>query len=348
MAMQTMNGAQEIEMLVNPPETPDLKRDATGKFLPAETKPAKVVKEDDSEETPEWVTRGRFSQEQHGIVTDVVKRLINKKHAQAKDAEEFAVEQYSEKRVAEQRLQQLESEISALRANATPAKTVEEAKKPVRNTFENDEDYIEAVADWKTEQKFKEREDKAIADREAERIQAITNAAHARIAAARTFVPDFDEVVNAADVNVPGHIAMYMQESDLFAELGYHFAQHGDDLKKISNMPSRTVTDLQRIGVALAKIEGTLKPFGKTTPVVKSKTNGYTPNDDDDDDDGATPSNTGTLPSLKTRASAPIIQPLSSGSDTQVQKRESSMSYDEARANWEKRNRRAFDHRKRH
>ena len=344
MAMQTMNGAQEIDAIINAPPETNLKRDAEGHFITpsADNKPAKVTKEAivEEDESPEWVSRLKISKDQHDGVTEVIKRAINKKHAQAKDAEEFAAEQYNEKMLAERRAESLERELAQFK-NVPAEKAPETVQKPTRALFTDDEAYIEALADWKTEQKFFEREQKAIKEREEATQRVIVTAAHARIAAARLLVSDFDEVVGGADINVPAHIASYMQESDLFAELGYHFAKHADELQKLSDMPVTNPVQAARLGVALSKIESNIKPFAskaKSNPAPTS----------DDDDDGDLPSNTGTIPSLKPRAAAPVIQVLNSSCDSQVEKRDSNMSYDEAKAKWANKNRRNFEVRKRH
>lgn len=355
MVMTVMNGAQEIEALTNPPTETNLKRDAEGRFIspdaPAESADVKETqakaapKDEADDETPEWVSRGKFTKEQHDLVTEVIKRSIGKKHAQAMTAEEFAEQQYNEKVLAERRAQDLEAELRKVRTTPETEKPVEEAKKPERSAFTDDEAYIEALTEWKTEQKFKEREQKALADRDAAAQQAVVAAAHARVDAVRSVVPDFDEVVSAANIIVPPHIGAFMQESELIGEMGYHFAKHPDELQRISDMPTRTMLDLQRIGIALSKIEGKLTPFASSAKEQAKPSNGAKPSDDEIGDE---PSVTGRIPSPKPRAAAPVIQPLNTSSGTQVEKRESAMSYDEARSNWEKRNRRNFDVRKRH
>lgn len=347
MAITVMNGAQEIESIINPPVTPDLKRDAQGKFIsPTAPEPVKEpveAKVEPAEELPEWVTRLKITPDQHKEITEVIKRAIGKKHAQAKEAEEFAQDQYNHATLAERRAEELQRKLDELSAKAEPPKPKEEPKKPERSTFKSDEEWVEAVADWKAEQKFAQREAQQAQEREQIRLQSIKDTAISRVESARKAVDDYDEVVSAADIEVLPHIASYMQESELFAELGYHFAKNPDDLKRLNAMPTRTAVDLQRLGVAIAKIESKIEPFAsKAKPSTGSKP------DIDTDPDGTLPSDTGTLPSPKPRAAAPVIQPLNVGSGTQVEKRESEKSYEEARASWEKRNRRDFSRRSRH
>jgi hypothetical protein len=97
----------------------------------------------------------------------------------------------------------------------------------------------------------------------------------------------------------------YLQESDMFAELGYHFAKHPDELAKLSAMsPTRRL-------VALGKIEGTLSPFA----APKAAKDGDKP---DADPPKAAASTTDGITPSKARSDAPVIKPLSSSSGRAV------------------------------
>lgn len=353
MTVTIMDSKGEIEALLTgkAPVRPEVEADnARGKKAEAksEAKSEKPVEKPSEkpqdkqgdDETPEWVKRLGITPDQHKGITEVIQKAVNKKHGQAKEAEEFAETVYNERVLAERRAETLERELNRLKAQQPQPKADPEADKPKRENFQTDEAFRDAMDDWRVDQKFKEREAKAAKEREDARQQEILEAATARVAKAREVVADYDEVVGEVDTPVPNHIAAYMQESELFAELGYHFAKHPEDLKRLAGMPARTYADLARVGVAIGKIESTLKPFSAEAEKV---IDGIKPSPTN----GATPSDTGSAPS-PARAAAPVIQPLNSGSDSQVDKPVGKMTYAEAKADWEKKHGRNLKLRQRH
>ncbi len=259
-------------------------------------------------------------------------KAIGKKHREMKEAEEFAAAQYNERKLAEERANQLQAQLDI--AKAKTAEPVKEIVKPARESFASDAEYTEALIDWKADQKVKEyaAEQARLAQ---ERAQAEMEAtAKARIAKALELVPDFAEVTAGADVVVPPAVAGYMQESEMFAELGYHLAKHPELVVSLAKL--KPALQLVQIG----KIESTLKPFSKEKP-----------------NDGATPSKvvteavqasetTGTAPS-KARNTAPVIKPLSTIGSA-VEKDPEDMNIRETISAWQKRNNANLAMRKRH
>lgn len=270
-------------------------------------------------------------------LTEKMQRAIGKKHRLLKDAEEFAAEQYNERRLAEQRADAQDREIKRLQAQLTGAKpeAVDEGK-PDRKNFETEDAYRDAVDDWRVDKKFKAKEQEAAKAKQDQEFQEILATAKSRVERAIELVPDYKEITESADINVPPYIAGYMQESEMFAELGYYFAKHTDVLERLSVMkPAHAL-------VELGKIESKLSPFAATAKV-------------DSDTDGATPSpvkpskaapETVAIPS-KPRVSAPI-RPLSSGSAVQVEKPEDQMDTREVISKWAKDKRTDLNRRKRH
>jgi len=271
-------------------------------------------------------------------------RAIGKKHRELKEAEEFAAAQYGERKIADQRAQTIERELAELKAKAQPAQSASpDAGKPDRAKFETDQAYWEAMTDWRVDQKLaKKAEEDARAA--AERRQAeIIETARERISKAIELVPDFREVTEAVDAEVPPVIAGYMQKSEMFAELGYHLAKNPDVLAKIAKLPP----DEQL--VTIGKIEGRLKPFepkdSKTaingaTPSKAASTNGQPAKAAPSDDE------TGIAPS-RARDAAPVIKPLNgSGAAVEVDPRD--MNIRETINDWSKRNKVNLGLRKRH
>lgn len=270
-------------------------------------------------------------------------KAIGKKHREMKEAEEFAADQYNNRRLAEQRTQELEARLAKLEQ---PVPKVEETKEPIepsRAQFATDEafqaawiDFRDKLIDYKVDQRLK-KQAAADAQKAADEAQAaIVSAAQARLAVAAQLVPDFTETIDT-EMKVPGHIAAYMQRSPLFAEIGYHLAKHPDVLETLRTLPPAEAL------VELGAIKSTLKPFSDTHK-GSEKANGTQPSETN----GITPSTpTGTVPSIP-RGTAPVITPLSSGSTSQVDKPPDQMNTREMIVDWQKKNHVDLGRRKRH
>jgi hypothetical protein len=117
---------------------------------------------------------------------------------------------------------------------STEAKPVLEGR-PDPNKFENQEDYLEALVDWKAEQKL--RAEKVKAEQEAQKSerqkQQESYAAKAREFSAKT--PDFEDVVAEAD-----HVRLSMTVHNAILkhgpELAYELAKDVEHLEKICAM----------------------------------------------------------------------------------------------------------------
>ena len=278
----------------------------------------------DDGENPDGLTA-----EEKSTLTEKMKRAVAKRHSRMKEAEEFAAEQYNTRRLAEQRAEQLERELNRMRAQIKGGEQAEQPAqeqntRPKREAFKTEEDYHDAVVDWRVEQRIQEDRRKAETEREQQEQQTRKQIVGQRLDSAREVVPDFDQIVGAADHHVPEHVGSYMLDSQKVAELGYHFAKHPEDLERISAMPARTAADIMKVGLAISKIEDTLRPF------ASSATHGEQPSTQHGN--AATRSlkpstETGSSPS-KPRAPEPIQPlngtsgPLSNGDEREMNARE--------------------------
>jgi hypothetical protein len=322
----------------------------------AAAKPAGETATEDAEEVEG--EDGLTSRERHDLLAvgrkelpDSVKRVIGKRVAQRKAAEEFAAAQYSERKLAESRAAAAERELADLKAKAKPPEEAAkpEAGKPQRDKFPADAAgevaYWEAMTDWRVDEKLRAKDAERI-QREAEQRQAqIIETAKGRIQTAEKLVPDFKEVISAIDVEVPPDVASYMQESEMFAELGYHLAKNPKILADLAKM------DPRRQLVTIGKIESTLKPFEAKKPASK-------------DEDGATPSSkastngtrreaapsedeTGIVPG-RARDTAPVIRPLNGSGASPAEVAPQDMNIRETIRDYERRNHANLALRKRH
>ncbi len=365
MTTVVLDSKGEIERLTTgtAPERPEIvadnaKRAEKAKETPKDAKPPEVK---ETKEAPKEVTKaptndaddvegedGLTPRQKREFSAAMIKS-IGKKHRERLEAEEFAAAQYNERLLAERRAEAAEAELAKLRGQQQQPKEPE-AKKPERADFPTDEAYQDALVEFRVKEQLA-KEKKAEAERQAQaRQDEIIRAAQERLKKAAEVVPDFQEVTEAADLRVPGHIASYMQESEMFAELGYHFAQHPEVMERLAKLsPARAL-------VEVGKIESTLQPFAKggaatadAKAVNGSKTesasqtaangNGAGPNQTESTPPGAGPS---------PKSRAPVIKPLGSDSVSQVEKDPRQMTTREVIEDWKAKNRSNLGLRRRH
>src|SRR6185503_10548481 len=224
----------------------DAPRDlTTGKFVKAdgEKSPkdevAKAADDDDSDDAD---------------LPERVRRQIGKKHRAMKEAEEFAREEYRERKAAEERAAAIERELNELKSKSGP-KPEKGADAPKPEDFKTVAEYADALTDYLLEKKLAAREEKSTKTRQAQAIQNAQQAFGERVAAVAKDIPDYYEVVEAAEVDVPPHIASHIVESgDVGVRLGYHLAKHPevlDQIKKLS--PIRAIAELGKLETQFEK-----------------------------------------------------------------------------------------------
>ena len=127
--------------------------------------------------------------------------------------------------------------------------------KPTSDQFDTHDAYIEALTDWKVEEKLKSK------SAESEKAKSLTGW-EAKKDAAREKYEDFDEALESA--NASPVVLQVMLESDAGAEIAYYLATHPKELREINAMGTRAATH------ALDALEENLvKP--KTAPVKAPK-----------------------------------------------------------------------------
>jgi len=274
-----------------------------------------------------------------------MQKAIGRRVARMRDAEEFAAEQYREKRATEQRAQLLEQELQAAKAKIPP-EAAPDTGKPQRDKFASDEAFWEAMTDWRVDQKLAKQAEENARLAAERRTAEILETAKGRILKALELVPDFRDVTEAVDAEVPPVVAGYMQKSEMFAELGYHLAKNPDLLAKLAKLPP----DEQL--VTIGKIESTLKPFGSSKTDDDSKANdGAKPSTSastNGQQKSAAPSDDETgIAQSRARAAAPVIKPLNgSGAAVEVDPRD--MNIRETINDWSKKRQVNLGLRKRH
>lgn len=157
-----------------------------------------------------------------------------------------------------------EAEAELYRAQAerqTQPQQVQEPKDeaPKREAFESYEDYLEARAEWRADQKVKA----AVAEIRQQQQQAAQRSTteqrlqtfQAQISKVREEVADFDEVMEASgDVPLSQAMRDAILESDVGALLTYHLAKNPAEAKRISTLsPVSQVRALGAIEASLTR-----------------------------------------------------------------------------------------------
>jgi signal recognition particle GTPase len=150
-------------------------------------------------------------------------------------------------------------ELEALKAPKTP----QAAGKPKASDFADPEAYVEALAEWKFDQKLKtqreesERENQTKA-REREDLED-AQIARQKLAAGAKKYADFEEVTGNPDVPITYVMAKAIVESDVSADLAYYLCSHVDEAERISSLPPT------RQAIELGRLEDKLKAPPKPT-----------------------------------------------------------------------------------
>lgn len=153
------------------------------------------------------------------------------------------------------RADELEARLMALEAGK--AAPIEQANKPVRESYASDDEFIEALGDWKADQAIIRREQQQQEARLKAESEAIDTAFAARVDKTVKDIPDFAEVVGAANVQIPDFLVMAIKESEQGPLLTYYLAQHQEEARKIAAMrPVQALKQLMQIEAGLVADAG--------------------------------------------------------------------------------------------
>ncbi|MGL5179400.1 MAG: hypothetical protein ACRC8N_14950, partial [Aeromonas veronii] len=199
-------GPQEI--FVGGSTAPEQSQDNPAPEQEAEIKSAgseEVVKEGDA---PQRDSNGRFK---GNGVQDRIDELTRARREAERDAEYWRI-----------------------RAQAdAPAQKPQGDSRPVRDNFGSDDDYQEALVDWKVDQRMKQSETRNAQMREAEQKAGDFDS---RKNSFREATPDFDDVVNAIDAPVAGHVAEAIFEHPKGPQIMYELAKNPEMIEKLNSM----------------------------------------------------------------------------------------------------------------
>lgn len=131
---------------------------------------------------------------------------------------------------------------------ATPAKK-DNDQKPTEDEFDSHADYIEALTDWKVDQKLTKQKE---ADEKSKAKQSQSERATAwqgKVSNFQDSTPDFDEVMeNVEDVSLSQAATDAILDSDIGPNVLYHIAKNPEIAEKLSEMkPIAAIKEIGRI-----------------------------------------------------------------------------------------------------
>lgn len=150
--------------------------------------------------------------------------------------------------------------LAEARTNEQPAKAPqqESAKKPTAAEFSDYDAYVEALAEWKAEQKVSEalerRQQSSEQAKKASEAREVAKAWKERQNAARSVFSDYDAVVGAADVTITAAISDILLTSDKGPEVAYYLAKNPSVVERLNSLsPTAAAREIGRLEAALEK-----------------------------------------------------------------------------------------------
>lgn len=234
---------EEQETYVNPNYTPD------EPAQPTEAEASETTEEAGAEPAPTEEPAATPEEEKKGVQ----KRLdeITRK-----------------RREAERERDRLAEENARLKAHqaAPPAEG-----KPVVENFETYEEFVEALTDWKSEQKINQKfsqlsESQRQQEMEKTRATASENFDRKKNEAAVKYA-DFDEVINNADVVLTNALSDAIIDSEMSGEVMYYLGKNPKEADRLASLPLGALyREMGKIEVKLTTAQ-TAKPTGAAAPI---------------------------------------------------------------------------------
>jgi len=161
----------------------------------------------------------------------------------------------------------LEAKVRDLEAKATPSAEPAADQEPLPEQFTDMYEYAKALTDYRVDQRMNEEKQKEVQAKAAAERDKVINVWADRVKAAKSEIPDFDDMVGSADVTVSNEVRDAIFESEVGPRILYHLAENPEIATKLQGM---TLTSaLRHIGRLEAQFE---KTEPQTKPVVgKSK-----------------------------------------------------------------------------
>lgn len=138
--------------------------------------------------------------------------------------------------------------------------------RPARDQFESDEDYVDALTDWKLDQKLSGVKEELAQHQNQSQVQSSWVS---KVNQARQDYPDYETVMeDAQDIPISKSTAEAMQSSDLGADIAYYLAKNPDEAMRINSLSP--IAAAREIGRIESYVEYEKDQAKKKAPVSKA------------------------------------------------------------------------------
>lgn len=163
--------------------------------------------------------------------------------------------------------QALETRLAALERQPAP-QTPKVDEEPQPSQFNDAFEYAKALAEYTADKRIGEMRKQDAEAKEAQERQKVIDQWANKVQAAKTSLPDFDDIVASSDVVVNDDIRDAILESDVGPQILYHLAENEDVAKKIAGLSAKQA--LREIGKLEARFEAK-ETAPETKPITRSK-----------------------------------------------------------------------------
>lgn len=192
-------------------------------------------------------------------LTERITRLINKKHREMKEAQEFATGEGRRAIEAERRAEQLQREIDALKGTKSGGPNTDDASgsdpnEPKPGDFKTVGEYTRALVKYEAKKAGETGKANAEQSRQQERATELVSAFVKRQDDFIAATPDYEDVVGGSDLIIPNIATQYLIESEFGPQLGYHLAKNPDEAARLRTLsPSRCLAELGKLETKFEK-----------------------------------------------------------------------------------------------
>lgn len=248
-------------------DKPTPPRGEDGKFVKAEgeTQAAGDEKKPDQKADP------KVDADDDVVLTKKIERLINKKHRAMKEAEEFGAGEARRAIEAERKAADLQRQIDELKGTKSVGQPAATGDEPKPEDFKTVGEYTRALVKWEAKQAGKSAAEHAEVSRQQAEANQIIAGFVERQEAFMKATPDYEEVLESADFEIPPVSQQYLVESEYGPQLAYHLAKNPDvatSLRKLS--PRRQLAELGKLEVKFEKPVETVKTAPAANGISKA------------------------------------------------------------------------------
>lgn len=211
-------------------------------------------------EQPEAKSERTFSQKE---LDEIVQKRLAKEQRRI---ERFAAAE-AELRLLKEQMQRQQQ----------PSETAPQGK-PVPQQFADYESYVEALADWKAEQRLTQFREETLAQQRQREAAEKAAQVKTKLSTAASKYADFEEVALSPEVPITQHMAEAIAESDIGGDVAYYLGSNLAEAQRIASLsPAAQIRELVKLEAKLSapapvvttKAPPPITPVGQKATVAK-------------------------------------------------------------------------------